>query len=438
MSVTKIERINDLQRSVNYVTRNEKTESRFIYSHECTPETVARDFNYILDLYNESNGTNRELKPRMIYQSFSPNENITPEEAFQYGKEFAKNYLGEDYQYIVATHYDTNHIHNHIIFNDININNLRVFDSSRENTLHRMRNENDRISEKYGLHIIESVKHKHKYLSHKEYVARSKGNSFKDILENDIDEAIQLSNDFQSFLKNMEDKGYEYKQGKYLSFKSPKGKRFIRTKTLGFNYLENSIKHRIENKDYVPFKPNVINREWIDKNQEKFKENKYLRRWATVQNINYLNELYGVLKKKGISLSEFVTHENMNKNITKELDRRLSKLDGEIYDLSRMSDCFDVYKSSYGMIMEFKKLDTDEEKEQFKKDNYANFKKYDMAKKHINILKKIHGINNKAMLEKRINSLEKERRLIYESLNINVDRELKRNRERTSNKDLER
>src|SRR5699024_7417028 len=146
-----MQRINDLQRSVDYITRNEKTESKYIFSHECTPETAKRDFELTLDLYNEANNRNRELKPRMIYQSYSPNENITPEEVFQYGKEFAENYLGEDYQYIVATHYDTEHIHNHIIFNDININTLNVFDSSRENTLYRMRNENDRISEKYGL-----------------------------------------------------------------------------------------------------------------------------------------------------------------------------------------------------------------------------------------------------------------------------------------------
>lgn len=72
----------------------------------------------------------------------------------------------------------------------------------------------------------------------------------------------------------MQKEGYEHKQGKYLSFMNPKSGKFMRTKTMGFNYLESSIKYRIENKSYSPIKTSIINRKWIDKSQEKFKNNK--------------------------------------------------------------------------------------------------------------------------------------------------------------------
>lgn len=440
MSVTKIERISNLQRSVNYITRKEKTESKFIFSHDCTPGTVKRDFKNIVDLYNEANNRKRELKPRMIYQSYAPHESVTPEDAFKYAKEFAGNYLGEDYQYIIATHYDTDHIHNHIIFNDINSRTLKVFDSSRENTLLRMRNENDRISEKYGLNIIETTRHKHKYLSYREYVAKSKGTSFKSLLENDIDEVIKNADSYEEFLSGMKEKGYEVKEGKHLAFKSHKGKRFLRTKTLGFNYLEKSIRYRLDNKDYIPFKPKIIKREWIDKNQEKFKENKYLQRWATVQNINYLNELYGFLDKEKISFDEFIEQEKVGENITNNFDLKLSKLDSIIYDLENSVDSFDVYKNSYKMITDFKSIKNTSDKEIFKKENFSNFKKYDLAKKKINLLKKVHNINNKKELLTKISDLKEERNIIYETLNLNTEKVKSKEKEKRNyrEEDLDR
>src|SRR5699024_5200963 len=233
--------------------------------HSCSPEMAERSFKTVLDEYNEFKDKERELKPVMVIQSFEPEENITPEQAHEYGKEIDKNYLKVDYQYILATHHDTDHIHNHIVFNDINYKTLDIFDSSRENTLHRMRNENDLVADRHGLKTIEQTRQKHQYLTHKDYVSRSKGTSFKEKIEQDIDLSISESNSFDGFLKSMGNKGYEVKKGKHLAFKDPNGKKFMRAKTLGFNYLENSIKHRINNKDYIPFKPNVIKREWIDK-----------------------------------------------------------------------------------------------------------------------------------------------------------------------------
>lgn len=432
MSVTKIQRVKSVSHAVNYITRSDKTEIDLVYSNECSPEFAKQDFDSVLDEYNNFKKRDRALQPRMIIQSYDPSEKITPEQAHEYGKEFAENYLKGGFQYIVATHHDTEHIHNHIVFNDINYKTLEIFDSTRENTLNRMRNENDLISEKYGLKVIEETRKKHKYLTHKDYVSRAKGTSFKDKIENDIDLSITESDSYNSFLETMEKKGYEIKQGKNLAFKSPTGKKFMRTKTLGFNYLENSIKHRIENKDFIPLKPKIVSREWIDKNQEKFKDNKYLHRWASIQNINYLHEVNSVLYSKNISLNTFIKENEIREDFESSLDKQLTRLDTQIFKLESMADSFNVYKESHGLMIDFKKLDTQEEKEQYKKEHYSDFKKYDKAKKNISLLKKGYQITNPKQLKERIQNINAERKLIYESVNVNKDLDIDKTIERES------
>lgn len=213
----------------------------------------------------------------MIIQSFNSDDNLTPEEAHQYGVELAENYFKGKHQYVVITHIETDNLHNHIIFNSVNFVDLKMFDSKRKHTVNDLRKENDRISEKHNLSIVEAGRRKG--ITFNEYVSRAKGKSFKSKLENIIDKNIEKAKSFEEFLSLMEQQGYEHKQGpKYLAFKNPKSNKFMRTKTLGMNYFESSIKYRIENKDYTPLKQNIIDKQWIDKSQAKFKNNKGLRK----------------------------------------------------------------------------------------------------------------------------------------------------------------
>lgn len=179
---------------------------------QCNIETIDRDFKSVLIDYNEKNNSNQNMSARMIIQSFDSDDNLTPEQVHQYGIEFADNYLKGNHQYTVITHTDTDNLHNHIIFNNINFNKLKMFDSKRVNTLERLREENDKISEKYGLSIIEEGrKGRKKYLAFNEYVARSKKKSFKGNLEEIIDKNISKANSFNEFLSFMQKEGYEHK-----------------------------------------------------------------------------------------------------------------------------------------------------------------------------------------------------------------------------------
>lgn len=145
----------------------------------------------------------------MIIQSFDGDDNLTPEQAHQYGVELAENYFKGKHQYTVITHTETDNLHNHIIFNSINFQDLKMFDSSRQHSLYDLRRENDRVSKEHGLFIIEiKGKKKDKYLAFNEYVSRAKKKSFKGTLEGIIDNTIQKANSFENFLNLMDQQGY--------------------------------------------------------------------------------------------------------------------------------------------------------------------------------------------------------------------------------------
>ncbi|MFD0769029.1 relaxase/mobilization nuclease domain-containing protein [Bacillus sp. CGMCC 1.60114] len=424
MSIVKIQKVRNLGAFINYGMQEHKTNEELVTSYECSIETIERDFKSVLVDYNEKNNSNKNMSARMIIQSFDSDDNLTPEQVHQYGVEFADNYLKGNHQYTVITHTETDNLHNHIIFNDIDFNNLKMFDSKRANSLDRLRLENDKISEKYGLSIIEAGrKGRKKYLAFNEYVARSKKESFKGKFEEIIDKNISKSNSFDEFLSLMQKEGYEHKQGKYLSFQNPKSGKFMRTKTMGFNYLESSIKYRIENKGYSPIKTSIMNRQWIDKSQEKFKNNKGLQRWATKQNINYLNELSSKLYKLNVSLSELDEIEANKEALIDSFEKQLLGIDNEIFRLKKMKGCFQTYKKSHPLIVAYKKA---ENKMAFKQEHYHEFKQYDVAKRDMNYLKKNYDITDEAELHYKLSFMTKERNLLYGSLGKEKEVEIER------------
>jgi len=440
MSITKIQKVKSLKAAVKYSVQNHKTNSDLITTFECSLESIERDFKSVLMDYNERNNKERELTSRMIIQSFDKDEHLTPEQAHAIGVEFAKNYLKDQHQYLVVTHIETDNIHNHIIFNDVNFKDMKLFDSKRENTLHRMRFENDKISEAYNLKIIEAGQKKSKYLAFNEYVARAKGKSFKAQLENAIDVNVQKASSYDEFLALMKADGYEYKQGKYLAFENPKSKKFMRTKSLGMNYLESSIKYRIKNKEYQPLKVDIINKKWIDKKQDKFKNNKGLERWATLQNIDYLNEINSRLYKNKMTLEQLDEVKNNAESFIDAFTKQLNKIDDEIYTLEKMAGSFDEYKQSYGVMYKYKATNDDEERRKIKQEHNQIFRRYDIVKRNIKILRNFYNINDEAELQSKLSLLKSDRNLLYGSLNAKDETikklEKKKNRERSDRHEL--
>ena len=255
MAITKLKPITKtLQKAVNYITSVEKTSSneKLVSSFECNTVSAEFDFNFTKALAKSmkgdySNVGGKNILAWQIIQSFSPQDNLTSEQAHNIGIELAKNFLEDKYQYIISTHIDKEHIHNHIIFNSTSFKTFKNFRVNKNLEYLRLRSINNDICKKNNLSIIDypnkKIK-KDKKLIEIDLIQKDK--SFKSILKNDIDKIINKSISFENFLDNMKILGYiivDDKNG--LGFKNNTQKYFTRLKSLGEDYSKEKIKERI-------------------------------------------------------------------------------------------------------------------------------------------------------------------------------------------------
>lgn len=436
MSIIKIQGVKRLDKSINYVLQENKFSSHnLITTFDCDVHYILEDFNQMYEDRKRKLSKNTTNKAKMIIQSFNYEDNITKEEAHEIGVRLADNYLKGNHKYIVVTHTDTDYLHNHIIFNEVRNDNLLMFDTTRKNTIDNLRLENDKLSKEYGL-TIPSGRNKldRSYISRNEIEVRFKGKSFKEEIENVIDEVVEEVDSYEEFIKVMEDLGYKSKEGKHLAFLNKKSDRFMRTRTLGMNYTKNSLKYRIENKDFKfhKFDFNIKNKR-IDTTEKKFRESKGLRMWASRKNIDYLLEISDLVINQGVSLEEIEEMQRTEESFLKDIEKTLNEKDSILYDLEKMESAFQDYKDSASMIAEYKKSDN---KKEFKRKNYQGFKKFDNAKRNMYLLKRDYGINSFSDLEKFKEKLLEERNEVYFTANkilrnINKEKEKERTQERS-------
>lgn len=281
-----------LKKAVDYICNPEKTDDTLlIHSYGCSPETADMEFEWT----REKSTSPTPHLARHLIQSFSPGE-TTPEQAHEIGKRLADEVLGGRFEYVLTTHIDKGHIHNHIIFNDVSFVDYKHSHVNRRWNK-QTRHISDNLCKEYGLSIIPPNKNKGK--SYIEYSAARKGTSWKAQLKADIDKAISRSTDFEDFLLRMEIADYEIKRGKYISFRAKGKERFTRGKTLGERYTEGSIRQRIEkNRTRKPRTETRRINLLIDiQNCIKAQESKGYEHWAKINNLkqasktlNYLTE----------------------------------------------------------------------------------------------------------------------------------------------------
>ena len=240
MAVTKIHPIKStLRKALDYIENPDKTDEKlFVSSYGCSYETADIEFQMLLD---QALKKGNNLAHHLI-QAFEPGE-TTPEQAHEIGRQLADEVLGGKYPYVITTHIDKGHLHNHIIFCAVDMANQRKYISNRQSYAY-IRRTNDRLCREHGLSVVMTGKDKGK--SYAEWDAQRKGKSWKAKLKTAIDAAIPQARDFDSFLRLMEAQGYEMKRGKFISFRSPGQERFTRCKTLGVDYTEEAITRRIK------------------------------------------------------------------------------------------------------------------------------------------------------------------------------------------------
>ena len=231
-----------MSKAIAYILNPEKTDEKLLVSsYGCASETAAREFEWTRKIAEQKGMNPVRIIARHVIQSFEIGE-VTPELAHEIGKQFADEILGGKYEYVLTTHIDKDHVHNHLIFNAVDFVNYHAYKSYKR-IYYDMREVSDRLCKENGLSVIPPSQNKG--MGYKEYTEAKRGTSWKQKLKQTIDRLVITAKDYDDFLRLMQKAGYEIKTGKYISFRAEAQERFTRSKTIGENYTEERIKERI-------------------------------------------------------------------------------------------------------------------------------------------------------------------------------------------------
>ena len=308
MAVTKTHPIKStLKAAIDYILNPEKTDGKLLASSfGCGLETADIEFAWT----REAAGDRGTHLGRHLIQSFAVGE-TTPEEAHKIGMELAGAVLGGKYEFVLTTHVDKDHLHNHLIFNAVSFVDYKKYHSNKQ-SYHFIRRTSDRICKEHGLSVVVPGQDKGK--SYAEYTAEKQGTSYKAKLKTAIDTLIPQVKDFDELLRRLQEMGYEIKQGKYISFRAAGQERFTRTKT-----LREDKKIRL-----------VVDLE----NSIKAQQSAGYERWAKIHNLkqaaksmNFLTEnkieYYSELESK---IADIMTAHDAAAKAVKEVEQRMSDL----------------------------------------------------------------------------------------------------------------
>ena len=246
-----------LKSRTDYARNPDKTEQgQLVSSYKCSPLTVDEEFMLFKRQYELITGRRQknDVIAYQIRQSFKPGE-ITAEEANKVGYELAMRFTKGKYAFLVATHTDREHIHNHIIYNSTALDCSRKFRDFLLSGL-AVQRLSDLICLEHSLSVIEIKP----YRERQKRVLYPPKESNRDQLCGVIDSILADKPDsYEEFLKKLEQQGYEVKRGKFTSVKGVRQKRFIRFRTLGIGYGEDEIKAVLEGEaEHCPRKKHPV------------------------------------------------------------------------------------------------------------------------------------------------------------------------------------
>ena len=220
-------------------------DGEFISSYECDPKTADEEFLLTKRQYQHKTGRDHRnnVIAYQIRQSFKPGE-ITPEEANQVGYETAMRWTKGKHAFIVATHIDKAHIHNHIIYNSTSLDCTKKFRDFIRSGL-AIQKLSDMVCLEHGLSVIVPKPFKERI----KHTAFPKKRTQRDDLCEAIDTVLkQKPKSFEDFIQALADSGFEFKDGKQPAFKGKGQKRFIRLSSLGDGYSEEELRAVISGK----------------------------------------------------------------------------------------------------------------------------------------------------------------------------------------------
>lgn len=408
MAITKIHSIKStLNKAIAYICDAQKTDGKlFISTNYCAADTAYIEFEMTRRLgYNQC-----ENLAHHLIQAFSPGE-VTPEMAHEIGKKLADEMLNGKYEYVLTTHIDKGHVHNHIIFNAVNYETFKTYETEKnrkKNGYWRIRSISDKLCEEYGLSTIKNAE-KGKGISHYEWQNNKQGLSWKTKLRNAIDGTIKSSKNYDDFILKMQSKEYEIKHGKHISFKAKGQERFTRSKTLGWYYEESQIIERIRrsNKGLSTLKKNPLIKNDRIGRIVNLGDNapKGLERWALIHNMQEVSKALNVLAESGLSSFEELD-DKMMKAHEKFLEKsnKIKSAEKRINTLSQRIKNLKIYRKYKPIAEKYEKAVF---KDKYFRENEFELIQFELA---LNSLKN----SEKGTKLPSIKSLEDERAALYE------------------------
>ena len=357
MAVTKIKPIKStLSKALDYIKNPEKTDDKMLVSSfGCGYETADIEFEYTL---SQALDKGNNLAHHLI-QAYEPGE-TTPEQAHEIGRQLADAVTKGQYEYVLTTHIDKGHIHNHVIFCAVNFVDHHKYNSNKR-TYYNIRNTSDRLCRENGLSVVVPGKES-KGKSYAEYQAEKTGTSWKGKLKIAVDTLIPQSSDFEDFLRRLQAADYEIKPGKYISCRAPGQERFTRLKTLGADYTEEAIEERIKGKRTRTANAPKAERRGINllidiESSIKAQESRGYEQWAKIQNLKQAAKTMNFLTENNIEqytdlvarIEEVTAASEQAADALKDVEKRLTDMSLLIKNIStyqKTKPVYDAYRKA--------------------------------------------------------------------------------------------
>ena len=356
MAVTKIKPVKStLSKALDYIENPDKTDGKMlISSFGCSYETADIEFGYTLSQALDK-GSNLAFH---LIQSFAPGE-VDYEKAHEIGKQLADAVTKGQHEYVVTTHIDKGHIHNHVIFCAVNFVDHHKYNSNKR-SYYGIRNMSDKLCRENGLSVVVPGKGS-KGKSYAEYQAEKTGTSWKGKLKTTVDALIPQVSSFEELLTRLQAAGYEIKPGKYVSCRAPGQERFTRLKTLGADYTEEAVRERIAGRRTkvakAPREQRGVSLLIDIENSIKAAQSKGYEQWAKIHNLKQAAKTMNFLTEHKIEqyadlvsrIEEMAAESGQAADALKNAEKRLAEMAVLIKNVStyqKTKPVYDAYRKA--------------------------------------------------------------------------------------------
>ena len=357
MAVTKTHPIKStLKAAIDYICNPAKTDGSLLVSaYGCSAETADIEFAWTRRHAIDKG----ENLGRHLIQAFAPGE-VTPEEAHQIGLELAKEILGGKYEFVLTTHIDRGHIHNHVIWNAVSFTDHKHYHSNKR-SYYEIRRTSDRLCKEHGLSVIVPGQEKGK--SYVEHQAVRNGTSYKVKLKSAIDRLFPTCTDLEDLLRRLQEEGYEIRRGKYISCRAPNQERFTRLKTLGVDYTEEALTARIAGRTRPSKRPKVRDGSIQRITVIQGSQSPGLQHWAKLQKLKEGAKTLNYLAEHGIDSYEALDSKLAELNAAVDDSLAFIKtVEGRIAELNLIAKYAATYRKCRPVYNRYRKS---EDKEKF-------------------------------------------------------------------------